>query len=111
MGRHIDHCLPSRKPNHRSHYYRTLYTFFSWLEGEGLSGEPLEAEAAQLVVRRLGRKAHIPDFHVHRLRHTLAIPFLKAGGQQTAFSFTGPEGITMEKGGQDRDSEGKEVLQ
>jgi site-specific recombinase XerD len=44
------------------------------------TGEPLEPDATKLMVRRLGKKAGIPDVHVHRMRHTFAISYLRAGG-------------------------------
>jgi site-specific recombinase XerD len=44
------------------------------------TGEPLEADAIKLMIRRLGKKAGIPEVHVHRMRHTFAISFLRAGG-------------------------------
>jgi site-specific recombinase XerD len=43
-------------------------------------GKPLKANAIKLMVRRLGKEAGVPNVHVHRLRHTFAISFLRAGG-------------------------------
>ncbi len=44
------------------------------------SGEPLDVTGIKLMVRRLGKRADIQGVHVHRLRHTFAISFLRAGG-------------------------------
>ena len=42
--------------------------------------EPLTATGIKLMVRRLANKCRIANVHVHRLRHTFAISFLRAGG-------------------------------
>ncbi|MFC1944093.1 tyrosine-type recombinase/integrase [Chloroflexota bacterium] len=44
------------------------------------SGEPLGAGAIKLMIRRLGKMAGLDGVHVHRLRHTFAISYLRAGG-------------------------------
>jgi site-specific recombinase XerD len=44
------------------------------------NGEPLKTNAIKLMVRRLGKEAGVPNVHVHKLRHTFAISFLRAGG-------------------------------
>ena len=43
-------------------------------------GEAMKASTCKLMVRRRGKDAGIPNVHVHRLRHTFAISFLRAGG-------------------------------
>jgi site-specific recombinase XerD len=60
------------------------------------SGGPLEANAIKLVVRRLGKKCNIPKVHVHRLRHTFAIGFLRAGGDIFSLRYLlGHSSLTM----------------
>lgn len=49
-----------------------------WL---GLHG-PLGQDGIDKVLRRLADRAGVEGFHVHRLRHTYAHRFLKAGGQE-----------------------------
>lgn len=44
------------------------------------SGEPLDSTGTKLMIRRLGKKAGVHGVHAHRLRHTFAISFLRAGG-------------------------------
>ena len=44
------------------------------------SGGRLNDNAIKRMVRQLGKKANIENVHVHRLRHTFAISFLRAGG-------------------------------
>lgn len=44
------------------------------------SGKPLEVGAIKLMIRRLGKRAGLKGVHIHRLRHTFAISFLRAGG-------------------------------
>jgi len=44
------------------------------------TSEPLVADAIKLIVRRLGKEAGISGVHIHQLRHTFAISFLRAGG-------------------------------
>jgi len=44
------------------------------------SGYPLTSTGVKLMVRRLAKQSCIPNVHVHRLRHTFAISFLRAGG-------------------------------
>jgi site-specific recombinase XerD len=44
------------------------------------SGEPLGVTGIKLMIRRLGKKVGVANVHVHRLRHTFAISFLRAGG-------------------------------
>ena len=46
----------------------------------GQGGEPLGVTGIKLMIRRLGKKAGVHGVHVHRLRHTFAISFLRAGG-------------------------------
>ncbi len=46
-------------------------------------GEPLEIIGMKILIRRLGDKAKV-KVHPHKLRHTFAISFLRAGGD--AFS-------------------------
>lgn len=41
---------------------------------------PLDVTGIKLMIRRLGKKAGVANVHVHRLRHTFAISFLRAGG-------------------------------
>ncbi len=43
------------------------------------SGDPLDIRGVALMVRRIGKKASANGVHVHRLRHTFAISFLRAG--------------------------------
>ncbi len=43
-------------------------------------GKRLTVGAIKLMIRRLGRRAGLKNVHVHRLRHTFAISFLRAGG-------------------------------
>ena len=44
------------------------------------SGEPLDVTGIKIMIRRLGKKAGVENAHVHRLRHTFAISFLRSGG-------------------------------
>ena len=44
------------------------------------SGGPLDIRGVALMVRRISKKAGVNGVHVHRLRHTFAISFLRAGG-------------------------------
>ena len=44
------------------------------------SGDSLEGEGIEVMVRAAGKRAGIPDVHVHRLRHTFAVQFLRCGG-------------------------------
>ena len=61
--------------------YRTLYRRSDndkLLVNRG--GESLEVTGIKLMIRRLGKRANVLGVHVHRLRHTFAISFLRAGG-------------------------------
>jgi len=60
--------------------YVTLYRHGSDAIFLRQCGSALDVRGIQLMIRRLGRKARIPNVHVHRLRHTFAIGFLRAGG-------------------------------
>ena len=42
-------------------------------------GEPLDAVGVKILVKRLGDRANL-KVHPHKLRHTFAISFLRAGG-------------------------------
>jgi len=44
------------------------------------SGKPLKRNAIKLMMNRLGKRVHLEGIHCHRLRHTFAISFLRAGG-------------------------------
>ncbi|MDY6911885.1 MAG: tyrosine-type recombinase/integrase [Chloroflexota bacterium] len=44
------------------------------------TGDSLQANGIEIMVRKLGQKAGVPGVHAHRLRHTFAISFLRAGG-------------------------------
>ena len=44
------------------------------------SGEPLDVTGIKIMIRRLGKKSGVDNAHVHRLRHTFAISFLRSGG-------------------------------
>jgi len=44
------------------------------------SGESLDSTGIKLMIRRLGKKTGISGVHVHRLRHTFAISYLRNGG-------------------------------
>ena len=57
------------------HSVHSLYRLFL-----NRSGEPLDSTGTKLMIRRLGKKARVHGVHVHRLRHTFAISFLRAGG-------------------------------
>jgi site-specific recombinase XerD len=46
----------------------------------GSSRRPLTDEGIRQVVRRMARRAGVTNVHPHRLRHTSAITFLRAGG-------------------------------
>ena len=46
----------------------------------GSWGQPLIAEGIRQVVRRVAQRAGVPGVHPHRLRHTAAVIFLRAGG-------------------------------
>jgi len=46
----------------------------------GRNGTALDVTGVKLMIRRLGKKAKLDNIHVHRLRHTFAISFLRAGG-------------------------------
>jgi len=60
------------------------------------SSQPLEADAIKQIVRRLGQKAGVPGVHVHRLRHTFAISFLRAGGDIFSLKYLlGHNSLTM----------------
>ncbi len=43
---------------------------------------PLGQDGIDMVLRKVARRAGVDGFHVHRLRHTYAHRFLKAGGQE-----------------------------
>jgi len=43
-------------------------------------GQPLTAEGIRQVVRRVATRAGVAGVHPHRLRHTAAVTFLRAGG-------------------------------
>ena len=43
------------------------------------SGQPLEVIGIKILIKRLGDKAKV-KVHAHKLRHTFAICFLRAGG-------------------------------
>jgi len=47
------------------------------------TGQPLSVNGAKIIIKRLGKKAGL-KVHPHKLRHTFAINFLRAGGD--AFS-------------------------
>jgi integrase/recombinase XerC len=60
------------------------------------TGQPLEADAIKLLIRRLGKRAGISGVHVHRLRHTFAISFLRAGGDIFSLKYLlGHNSLTM----------------
>ncbi len=44
------------------------------------SGDALSVTGLKLMIRRLGAQSGVRGVHVHRLRHTFAISFLRAGG-------------------------------
>ena len=44
------------------------------------SGDSLDVRGVTLMIRRIGKKAGVNGVHVHRLRHTFTISFLRAGG-------------------------------
>lgn len=46
----------------------------------GSRGENLAAEGIRQVIRRVSRRANVAGVHPHRLRHTAAVTFLRAGG-------------------------------
>ena len=43
-------------------------------------GRPLKVNAIKLLMYKLGKRANLEGVHAHRLRHTFAISFLRAGG-------------------------------
>jgi len=43
------------------------------------TGEPLELDGVKMLIKRLGEKAKV-KVHPHKLRHTFAISYLRAGG-------------------------------
>lgn len=43
-------------------------------------GKPIKTNAIKLMMYHVGKKAHLEGVHCHRLRHTFAISFLRAGG-------------------------------
>ena len=43
------------------------------------SGDPLDVQGIKIMIKRLGDKAKV-KVHPHKLRHTFAISFLRAGG-------------------------------
>ena len=60
------------------------------------SGNPLTSRSVELMVRRLGKTANIPNVHAHRLRHTFAISFLRAGGDIFTLKYLlGHSSLTM----------------
>lgn len=46
----------------------------------GSSGQPLTSEGIRQAIRRVSQRAGVPGVHPHRLRHTAAVTFLRAGG-------------------------------
>jgi len=62
----------------------------------GIHGRPLDSDAIELIVRRLGKKAGILGVHAHRLRHTFAISFLRSGGDVFSLKYLlGHSSLTM----------------
>ena len=60
------------------------------------TAQPLTVNAVQRLISRLGRSAGIPGVHVHRLRHTFAISFLRAGGDIFSLKYLlGHSSLTM----------------
>lgn len=45
-----------------------------------LTGHPLDRDQLRRLLGRIGSRAHVPDVHPHRFRHTFAINFLRNGG-------------------------------
>lgn len=44
------------------------------------SGKPLAGNGIKIMIRRLGMEAGVHNVHVHKLHHTFAISYLRAGG-------------------------------
>jgi len=60
------------------------------------TSKPLQAEAIELIVRRLGKKANLSGIHIHRLRHTFAINYLRNGGDIFSLKYLlGHSSLTM----------------
>jgi site-specific recombinase XerD len=62
----------------------------------GLNGRPLTDEGIRQVVRRVGQRAGVAKVHPHKLRHTSAVTFLRAGGDVFALQrILGHSSLTM----------------
>jgi len=59
------------------------------------SGEPLEVGGVKILVKRLGEGAEV-KVHPHKLRHTFAINYLRAGGDVFSLQYLlGHSTLTM----------------
>jgi len=59
------------------------------------SGEPLDVDGVKILIRRLGDAA-VVKVHPHKLRHTFAITFLRAGGDVFSLQYLlGHSTLTM----------------
>jgi len=64
----------------------------------GRFGDPLTASGLYQLIRKLGKKAEIPNAYPHRFRHTFAINFLRNGGDvYTLQSYLGHASLDMVK--------------
>jgi site-specific recombinase XerD len=50
-----------------------------WLDEHG---RPLECQAVYQFLKRLGKRAGVPNLHTHRFRHTFATSYLRNGGSE-----------------------------
>lgn len=59
---------------------------YLWLDEHG---HPLAAQAIYMLLKRLGKRAGIPDLHTHRFRHTFATSYLRSGGSERYLRIVG----------------------
>lgn len=59
-------------------------------------GEPMSVNTVQCLLKRLARRANVPELRAHLLRHTYATTFLRNGGDQlTLKEILGHETLAM----------------
>lgn len=57
-----------------------------WLDEHGHS---LVAQGIYMLLKRLGKRAGIPNLHTHRFRHTFATGYLRSGGSERYLRIVG----------------------
>ena len=57
-----------------------------WLDEHGY---PLAAQGIYMLLKRLGKRAGIPNLHTHRFRHTFATGYLRSGGSERYLRIVG----------------------